>query len=351
MKVRRIIGISLAVVVLAAGISQLVFLLRYPYFRKYAAQNGLSLVEARKAWGHPDAISELAMGLAVEASLENWEAVSALTAEDRTSEVGTYYYNLANAMKGQLPDKLMDYYQPFERGLFLPVGEKSTPFIIGCAGDVWFSLGYMPLAERDAVLGMLFSPGHTGPRYLRRLAETNLITGDYAAAGKYLRMLLNIPKERQWAEERLPGDWSPQYQARIDAKRELLPRFDVVHGMDQVPVILRVMLASNPSNKMALDYLLCYDLLTKDIDAFVADYAPELTASHLYEEAMLIFLAAKGGVNEENLRHYHISQGTLQRFNRFVTLYKESPSASRLAGEFGKSYWYYFYFAARNEKS
>ena len=30
MKVRRIIGISLAVVVLAAGISQLVFLLRYP---------------------------------------------------------------------------------------------------------------------------------------------------------------------------------------------------------------------------------------------------------------------------------------------------------------------------------
>ena len=319
-KGKWILGISLAALFAVAGGSQVYFLARYPYFRKYAAQNGVTLREAREAWGHPDAVSEQMMGLAVEASLENWDKVGELASEDRRTLVGTYYYNLANAHRGQLADRLMDYYQPFERGLFLPVGEKSTPFQIGCAGDVWFALGDMSMAERDAMLGMLFSPSHTGSRYLRRLTETNLVTGDSEAASKYLRMLLNSPRDRKWAREHLPEAWSPQYAARIEQKRALLPRFDLVHGMDQTQLILRILLNSNPSNRMALDYLLCYDLLTKDLDAFVGDFAPSLTASRLYEEAMLIFLAAKGGMDPENFGHYHISPETLDRFNRFVTI-------------------------------
>jgi hypothetical protein len=351
MKAKRIIGIVLAAVALAAAASQAVFLIRYPYFRKYAAINGLSLREARKAWGHPDKDSEWSMGLAVEASRENWAAVAALSAEDRKSELNTYYYNLANAMNGLLPDKLLEHYQPFERGLFLPVGEKSSPFIIACASDVWFALGEMYMAERDAMLGMLFSPAHTGSRYLRRLAEANLVTGDYEAASKYLRILLNSRRDRQWALERFPDAWSEDYQMRIQVKRSLLPQLDVVHGMDQTQLILRILLNSNPHNPLALDYLLCYDLLTKDLDAFVADFDPSLTASQLYQEAMLIFLAAKGGMNSENLDHYHISQSTLERFNRFVTIYRQSNGSLKdLTADFGKTYWYYFYFAARNEK-
>ena len=351
-KGRRTFLIVLAAIALAAGLSQCVFLLRYPYFRKYAAQNGISLREARKAWGHPDKLSETAMGLAVEAADENWQAVVALAAEDRRSEIGTYYYNLANAMNGQLADKLMNYYQPFERGLFLPVGEHSTPFKIACSGDVWFALGYMPLAERDAMLGMLFSPKHTGSRYLRRLAEANLVTGDMEAAAKYLRILLNSRHDRDWALARFPDAWSQDYRRRIEEKRALLPRLDLIHGMDQAPLILRVMLGSNPSNKMALDYLLCYDLLTKDIDAFVGDFEPSLTRSHLYEEAMLIFLAAKGGMTEENFAHYHITPQTLAQFNRFVTIYKQDGGSGRnLSGDFSKTYWYYYYFAVKNEQN
>ena len=351
MKLGRIIGICVATVALAAAASQLVFFLRYPYFHRYAAINGVSLRQARASWGHPDQASEVAMGLAVEASLENWDKVSALAAEDRHSLLGTYYYNLSNAHRGQLADKLLDYYQPFERGLFLPVGDKSSPFVIGCAGDVWWALGYMPLAERDAMLGMLFSPAHNGSRYLRRLAEANLVKGDDEAASKYLRILMNSRADKAWASARLQENWTPEYRSLIEYKRSFLPRIDFVHGMDQVQLILRVMLNSNPGNRMALDYLLCYDLLTKDLDAFVADFAPSLTASTLYEEAMLIFLASKGGMNPENFQHYHITGNTLDRFNRFVTIYKRDNGAmNNLTGEFGKTYWYYFYFAQRNEK-
>lgn len=348
---RKVIWITAVAVALAAGASQFLYLTKYTYFRKYASINGLSLVEAQRAWGRPDKNSEWVMGLATEAFLENWDKVSALAAEDHHNLLGTYYYNLSNAKRGQLPDKLLDYYQPFERGLFLPVNDKASAFQIGCAGDVWWALGYMPLAERDAMLGLTFSPAHNGSRFLRRLAEANLVKGDHEAASKYLRILLNSPADRAWAKRRLPGQWSPQYQLAIEEKRALLPRMDYVHGMDQVQIILRVMLNSNPSNRMALDYLLCYDLLTKDLDAFVADFAPSLTASRLYEEAMLIFLASKGGMDMDNFRHYNISENTLERFNRFVTIYKRDNGAmANLTQDFGKTYWYYFYFAQRNEK-
>ena len=351
MKTRRIIGIAVAAVALAAAATQLVFFLRYPYFRKYAAINGVSLHRARQIWGHPSEASEANMGMAVEASFENWDAVERLSRKDRHTGIGTYYYNLSNAMKGQLPDKLLDFYQPFETGLFLPVGDKSSPFVIGCAGDVWWALNYMPLAERDAMLGMLFSPAHNGSRYLRRLAEANLVKGDYEAASKHLRILMNSRADKAWANARLPENWTPEYRSLIEYKRSFLPRMDFVHGMDQTPMILRILLNSNASNTMALDYLLCYDLLTKNLDAFMADFAPSLTQSVLYEEAVLIFLASKDGMDPENFRHYNISEKTLERFNRFVTIYRRDNGAlTNLTRDFGKTYWYYYYFARRNEK-
>lgn len=351
MKTRRILWILPAVAAIAAVALQLAFFLRYPYFVKYARQNGVSLSEARKAWGHPDRMSEKMMGLAVEASLENWDKVRDLAAEDVRSTIGSYYYNLANAQKGELPDRLLDYYQPFGRGLFLPVGEHSSPFQIGCASDVWFALGDMSMAERDAMLGMAFSPSHTGSRYLRRLSEANLVKGDTEAASKYLRILMNSRRDRAWARERLPENWNAAYRRRIEEKRALLPRTDLVHGMDQTQLALRVLLNSNPSNRMALDYLLCYDLLEKDLDAFVGDYEPSLTESRLYEEAMLIFLASKGGMTGENYLHYNIQEKTLEDFNRFVSIYKrDGGSMENLTADFGRSYWYWFYFAKRNEK-
>ena len=124
----RILWITVAAILLAAAGSQCVFLLRHPYFRKYAALNGVSLREARRVWGKPDRDAEQILGMIVEADAENWQKVAELAArKDLRSEVGTYYYNLSNAMLGQLPDRLMDYYQPFERGLFLPVPRSPSP--------------------------------------------------------------------------------------------------------------------------------------------------------------------------------------------------------------------------------
>ena len=63
----RILLVVLAAAALAVGLSQCVFLVRHPYFRKLAAQNGISLREARKVWGKPDKASEQIMGMAPKA--------------------------------------------------------------------------------------------------------------------------------------------------------------------------------------------------------------------------------------------------------------------------------------------
>ena len=51
-KGKRILWFLLAAAIVAAAASQIAFLVRYPYFKEYAAINGLSLKEARKAFGY-----------------------------------------------------------------------------------------------------------------------------------------------------------------------------------------------------------------------------------------------------------------------------------------------------------
>jgi hypothetical protein len=47
----------------------------------------------------------------------------------------------------------------------------------------------MTMAEQSAITSLQASPRHTGARFVTRLARINLITGEDAAAQKYLSML------------------------------------------------------------------------------------------------------------------------------------------------------------------
>ena len=350
-KTLKYVVISLGVLALAAAASQAVFLLGHPYFCKYARQNGVSLRVARDTWGRPNADSEWLMGLSVEGFEEHWDKVLELTETDRTSEIGTYYHNLASAMTGSLPDGLLDYYQPFERGLFLPVDDKATPFRITCSGDVWFHLGEMTMAEHSAILGMIFSPEHSGPRHLERMAEINLVTGQTASAAKYLGILsCGSPSERRWAREHGEETMGVEVRGRIMNLRSLQPSFDLVHGASQTPLTLRILLSSNPDNRMALDYLLCYDLLTKDLEAFMGDYAPSLTSSHLYDEAVLMFLYVHGALTQENVDHFRIGPEVGERFTEYMSIIERDGGSGRnVPRELKNSYWYFYHFATRNE--
>ena len=297
----------------------------------------------------PDLERERLLALDSEMYFGRMEKVQKLLAElDLHTPFATYYYNLLHARQMQLPDKLTDYYQPASQGLFLPVAPTSTYLTIYAANEVWFTLGDMTMAEHATILGMIFSPRHTGARAIKRLAEINLINGDEAAAMKYLRLLQKTMCYRQWAERRIPGRQTSEIRQWLEQKQQLLPVTDTLRFSSNIPLSLRHLLRSNPDNGMARDYLLCFDLLNKDIGAFAQDYR-EFAAggipSRLYAEGLLIYLAGSNAPIEE-VKKYRIPPQVLDEFNEYSKLYEANGgNGTTLQAEYGKTYWFYFHYA------
>lgn len=323
--------IAAAAALLCAGFC-VWFGVRNRSYISYCRSVGVPVCKAARHFGKPGSDNEWAMAAVLAADQGNWLKLKELTATDRHSVFCTYYHNLANAKLGSLSDGLLDYYQPFERGLFLPVQEGQTPFIIGCASEVWWQLGAMTQAEHATILGMTFSPNHKGERYMRRLAEISLVNGDEAAAAKYIAALRR-PLDEAW-KEKIP----------------LKPASDTLVLASDYRAVLLNLLEGNPTNTMAYEYLLCYDLLTKDIPHFMEDYDPEGPHSKVYDEVALTGLAMKGMLSEDIASRYGIDSGTVQEFFDYSELYQRCGGRmDDLQDRFGKTYWFFYHFARRNE--
>ena len=294
---------------------------------------------------------EYAIGLFYEAMEGNWDKVQEMTSGSRRSDIAAYYHNLAMAKKGCLADSLMYYYQPFERGLFMPIGDESTQFKIAARSEAWYRLGEMTMAEHAAMLAQAFSPKHYGVPYLKRLAEVNLVNGQEEAAMKYLRLLSKEPGCEKWVADRIPGQQSKEVKEHLKKMRALLPTYDVVHHQSQYRDILKNLLKSNPDNQLARQYLLCFDLLVKDVVSFIKDYDPSIDRSRLYDEAVLLYLAQRGEITQQNLARFRISNEVLQDFNGYNQLSVLSKGAmAPLQKQYGNTYWFFYQYAKKNTK-
>ena len=97
--------------------------------------------------------------------------------------------------------------------------------------------------------------------------------------------------------------------------------------------------ASVTENIMAKEYLLCYDLLTLNLDAFMKDYLPEKPDKRIYQEAALIWVNIKhneGKMPDVDRSSYGISEETIERLRKF----------SRFPENYKNTYWYYYTYAA-----
>lgn len=301
-----------------------------------------------KAWGTPNFYLEHLLAMDVNASYGKWEKVSQLAQEDAKTGIGTFYYNLSNAMKGQLPEGLMHYYQPFSKGLFLPVDPSGNYLSFMASNELWFHLGDMTMAEHSAILGMISTQDHRSVRMIKRMAEINLINGDEEAAMKYLRMLQKTWKHKQWADQRIPGQQTPVVQKWLEHKRQYIPKADTLRASADARLSLRHLLESNPDNLLAYHYLLCYELLNKDIHSFVKDYVPQKgMPSRLYHEAILIHLIRQNGnLTEEDFQTYRFTPEVLQDFQEYTRMYEQNQgNGAALQAQFGKTYWFYYHYA------
>ena len=121
--------------------------------------------------------------------IKDWQGIIA-KAEKKTPDLpmSVSATNLALAMTNQLGERAFDFYQRTSEGL-LPKFERNYA-TSQLSGEIYFHLGLVNTAQRFAFEAMeAISNYNKSARVVKRLAETNLINGEYEVARKYLQML------------------------------------------------------------------------------------------------------------------------------------------------------------------
>jgi len=267
----------------------------------------------------------------------------------------TYFTNMALASKGVLPEYLLEYHQPFSIGLIPPVTPEESWQSIFVSNEVFFLIGDMNMTQHSAMLGNTFSPYQRSSRMMRRLAEINLVNGDSAAATKYLRILSKTLFHRQWAESRLKKIQSSEANNWLAHKRSQVPNSDKLRKSNDYLSSLQFLVDQHPNNTVAVDYLLCFQLLNKDIRSFRKNYDRyylklKRPVPKVYAEALLVQLVTDGASQQEALS-YSIDPKTVTRFAEYTRIFEQtSGDINALNKQFAKSYWFYYHFATIQKK-
>lgn len=254
------------------------------------------------------------------------------------NDISAFYYYLSSALKDSLPDNLLKY-SVRNLGTLTTIGDTTPLPVINMMNDLYFELGDMTYAERAAMMRNVFSPRNRNVRMICRLAEINLVSGDTLAALKYLRILDSTHAYAGWSRDRKPGQTTPEVADDIMRRRAVSNNKDNIRLGDNCRNILLELLESNPRNTVALDYLLCTDLLLKDMDTFKMDYDTYCMTKgsprykKLYQEALMIYLAGTDAPEEEWSR-YILPGPVMDSFRQY--------SNRRGDPAFSDTYWYYF---------
>jgi len=231
----------------------------------------VAVVMGTFVWKNTNLKAEKVMQYDFMASHQQWNRILAIaTAEKPNNQIGVTVQNLALAMHGQLADHLFDYNQNGIAGLLPEVQRDATSPMP--TAEAFYQLGMIAIAQRtvfeaqEAILDFQKSG-----RCYKRLAQTNLILGSYEVARKYLMALKKTLFYRQWADETLPllGDEEaiakhPEY-GRL---RQMLCHENFYFGDHVTADMLESLFFSNTDNRVALEYLRAYYMLTGDRDRY-----------------------------------------------------------------------------------
>ena len=272
-------------------------------------------------------------------------------AKNPTSPKTVSCLNLALSMTGRLPDSQFSYFQNGPDGL-LPEFQRDHTSPVSTGEAYWF-LGMVNTAQRFAFEAQESIPDfQKSARCYVRLAETNIVNGDTDVAVKYLRALEHTMFYRKWARETLELLESGQifeHRPELARARDFrLKDHDFLFSGDEMDSMLGLLNVENPANTMAVDYLMAWCLLKKDLDRFVECIsmvkAPVMPKA--YQEALLLRWALTH-TDFEGLPPY-LSIANARRFNSFIEATRSGKTIAEMQKQFGDTYWFYYYYRYRS---
>lgn len=251
--------------------------------------------------------------------------------------------NLALGMTNQLGERAFDFFQRGSEGL-LPKFERNFA-TTQLTGEIYFYLGLVNTSQRFAFEAMEAIPNYNkSARVVKRLAETNLINGEYEVARKYLQMLEKTIFYRPWAQRTLTmlGDEKainghPLY----GTLRKYRLQEDFLFSDRELDKICGQLFIHNQQNQMAAQYLLMMPLMNRDIPRFmqyvqVVQKRIQYSPRHVQESIAFAFMQQR-----QQPPRGLLSQLLMQQMNDFMRTYgsggKDAPGLER----FRNTVWYY----------
>lgn len=275
---------------------------------------------------------------------KDWNAIIA-KAERRTPDLpmSVSATNLALGMTNQLGERAFDFYQRGTEGLLPPFERNFATTQL--TGEIYFHLGLVNTAQRLAFEAMEAIPNYNkSARVMKRLAETNLINGQYQVARKYLLMLEKTIFYRPWAQRTLAmlGDENTiNAHPLYGTMRQYRLQEDFLFSDRELDKICGRLFMHNQQNRMAVQYLLLMPLLDRDVPRFMSyvqlvqnkiQYNPRAA-----QEAIAFAFMQQRRQPPRGL----VSQLVLQQMNEFARVYgsggKDAPGLER----FRNTVWYY----------
>lgn len=257
--------------------------------------------------------------------------------------------NLALGMKGLQTENMFRYVQNGLEGL-LPsfVSDPVSPLT---TSEAYYQLGMINTAQRFVFEAQEAIPDYQkSGRCYKRLAETNLIVGNYPVARKYLSALQKTLFYRDWANETmklLDDDAAIGKHPEYGRLRSFIVNDDYLFSDRDLSAMLGRQFMANRRNRLAFEYLEATYLLSKDLDSFVNRFNLSESIGYtrfptVYQEALLLWWSREHTANEQ--MPPGIERPIFQRLNDFYAMTNRKAPVEQIAQRFGQTYWYYYFF-------
>ena len=208
--------------------------------------------------------------------IEQWDKIiEKAEKKPATTPLSVSCVNLALSQKGMLADRLFEFYQNGGEGLF-PTFTRDMISPVSTA-EIFFRLGMVNDAERYMFEAQEAIPNYRkSARLTRRIIECEIINGNYQVAAKLLRRLQKTLFYSNWANQTMAllGNEKainrhPVY-GKLRKYRE--KKQDFLFSDQEMDQMLGLLFLNDNHNKMAYEYLMCYELLQRDMEKFMQYY-------------------------------------------------------------------------------
>ena len=273
-----------------------------------------------------------------------------------TSPLGVSSVNLALSQTGQLPDRLFEFYQNGAEGLFPAFTRDMTSPV--STSEVFYRLGMVNDAERYMFEAQEAIPNfRKSARLTRRIAECEIINGNYEVAAKLLRRLQKTLFYSNWANQTMAllGNEKainrhPVY-GKLRKYRE--KKQDFLFSDREMDQMLGLLFLNDKSNKMAYEYLMCYVLLQRDFNKFMQyyplgrfvgyDHIPRSFQEILIEQWMKTH-------NDPRTIPYSVDAQTVNNTLNFIQIYLRNPKDPQLNQQpYISNAWHYMVVQGADE--